>query len=319
MSSPADATLPSDIRHLTGPDQVDFFCGIPYALNHEMADDLAGGRRRLEWTWMAVRDGRLLGRLALWSPAGAVTPSQLDLFDVEPALPEGEQRDVGAALLEAARAELLSTLETPPEVSLYLAPDWRDHPDSRRAIERRIQLLEQTGASFLVERLRLHWTPASGIPQPDDRLSFRPFASDDEFLDLTARVLTGTLDAHGRSELADSSAKTVARAQFDEEFVQYTSPREWWRVATDSDGRPLGFVVPARNAYNHIVAYIAVLPEHRGNGYIDGILAEGTRVLADAGAPHIRASTDVGNFPMADAFARAGYDTIERVVNLVWE
>ncbi|SFR71160.1 Acetyltransferase (GNAT) family protein [Agromyces sp. CF514] len=319
MTVPAGTIQPYDIRHLTGPEEIDFFSGIPYALNHELADDLDGGRRRPPWAWLAVRDDHLLGRLALWAPAGAATPSQLDLFDVEPSLSEHEQRDIGTALLEAAHAEVLAALDTPPEVALYLPPDWREHPATRQATELRLELLEQAGARFIVERLRLHWTPADGIPQPDERLSFRPFDSDDEFLDLTARVLPGTLDAHSRGELVGSTPQAVAREQFDDEFVHYTSPREWWRVATDADGHPLGFVVPARNAYNHIVAYIGVLPEHRGNGYIDGILAEGTRVLAEAGAPHIRAQTDVGNIPMADAFARGGYATIERLVNLAWE
>ena len=73
-----------------------------------------------------------------------------------------------------------------------------------------------------------------------------------------------------------------------------------------------------RCSNHHIVAYVGVLPEHRGNGYIDGILAEGTRVLAEAGAPRIRASTDVGNRPMANAFTRAGYDTFQRLINTKW-
>ena len=90
-------------------------------------------------------------------------------------------------------------------------------------------------------------------------------------------------------------------------------------MAVDGAGEAVGFVFPARNSYHHIVAYVGVLPEHRGNGYIDGILAEGTRILAEAGAPHIRASTDVGNRPMANAFARAGYGTFQRLINLAWD
>jgi RimJ/RimL family protein N-acetyltransferase len=113
--------------------------------------------------------------------------------------------------------------------------------------------------------------------------------------------------------------REAAVAQFESEFSQYTSPREWWRVAVDERGGAVGFVVPARNSYHAIIAYVGVLPEHRGNGYIDGILAEGTRVLAEAGVPRIRASTDVGNAPMAAAFARAGYVTFERMVNMAWD
>jgi RimJ/RimL family protein N-acetyltransferase len=35
--------------------------------------------------------------------------------------------------------------------------------------------------------------------------------------------------------------------------------------------------------------------------------------------PRIRASTDVGNTPMAAAFSRAGYVTFERSVNWTWD
>ena len=308
-----------ELRHLSGADEVDFFNTIPYALNHEVADDLAQGRRRPEWMWLAVRDGRLLGRLALWSPADAAEPAQLDIFDVDDSLADDEQRTVGSSLLRAARAEVIDGLVSAPEIARYLPADWREHSDSRRGTELRIALFEEAGARFVVERLRLEWTPASGIPTADPRLSFRDFASDEEVLALTTRVLEGTLDAHSREDLDGATPREVAERQFEEEFARYTTPREWWRVATDESGEPVGFVIPARNSYHHIIAYIGVLPEHRGRGLIDGILTEGTRVLAEAGAPYIRASTDVGNVPMAAAFARGGYATFERIINLAWD
>jgi hypothetical protein len=61
-----------------------------------------------------------------------------------------------------------------------------------------------------------------------------------------------------------------------------------------------------------------VLPGHRGNGYIDDVLAEGTRVLAEQGVPRIRAATDLGNVPMAKSFQRAGYVNFERELTMTW-
>jgi hypothetical protein len=70
------------------------------------------------------------------------------------------------------------------------------------------------------------------------------------------------------------------------------------------------------------------LPEHRGHGHSDDLLAEITHVLAELiqrdelrangirangirangiGADRIRADTDLTNKPMAAAFERAGY------------
>lgn len=61
-----------------------------------------------------------------------------------------------------------------------------------------------------------------------------------------------------------------------------------------------------------------VLPEHRNNGYLDDILAECTRILAAQEVPRIRAATDLGNVPMANAFRRAGYVTFERTITMTW-
>lgn len=82
-------------------------------------------------------------------------------------------------------------------------------------------------------------------------------------------------------------------------------------------GEPVGFVIPARNSYHPIIAYIGVLPARRGHGYIDDLLAEGTRVPAAEGVDRIRAATDLGNVPMAKSFERLGYVDFERAFTMV--
>ena len=156
------------------------------------------------------------------------------------------------------------------------------------------------------------------MPEPSGRLRFRAVADRAELVGLMTSVLEGTLDAHSRVELTRMTPGEQANLQYDDELARYTTPREWWRVATQADGTPVGFVIPARNAYNPIIAYIGVLPAFRGKGYVDDILAEGTRILAAQDVPRIRASTDVDNVPMARAFARAGYATFERQLDMTW-
>ena len=134
----------------------------------------------------------------------------------------------------------------------------------------------------------------------------------EELVGLMTGVLADTLDAHSRRDLAGMPAAQVAAGQYDGEFMSYRSPHEWWRIALRPDGDPVGFVIPARNSYHPIIAYIGVLPAHRGHGYIDDLLAEGTRILAAPDVPRIRAATDLGNVPMARAFQRAGYVNFER-------
>jgi hypothetical protein len=56
----------------------------------------------------------------------------------------------------------------------------------------------------------------------------------------------------------------------------------------------------------------------RSHGYIHDLLAAGTSLLAAQNLPRIRAATDVGNAPMATAFALAGYVIFERQIDMTW-
>ncbi|HEY3685893.1 MAG TPA: GNAT family N-acetyltransferase [Streptosporangiaceae bacterium] len=329
------------IRPIAGPEEVELFNRLPYALNHEMAGDLAAGRRRPSWMWMALRGGRPVARLAWWARDGAAEPFLMDTFDLDESAPDAV--DVGERLVRTALAATVGDGVWPPQYLRFVPAAWRDDPVVRPAVEARMAALERTGARLFVERLRLEWRAGTPVPAPSGRLRFR--ATDrDEMRRLMAGVLEGTLDAHSQADLAEAVAETaateaaaggeagagvrepgageralVAMRQYDGEFRSYASPLEWHRVAELPGGEGVGFVVPARNSYNAIIAYIGVLPAHRGKGYIDDILAEGTRLLvAEADPPRIRASTDLGNVPMARAFARAGYDDFEHQIDMVW-
>ncbi|MFJ6632302.1 GNAT family N-acetyltransferase [Streptomyces sp. NPDC091376] len=308
-------------RPLTGPEEIDLFCRLSYVLDHELTDDFAGGSRRPEWAWVALDGDRLLARLAWWTTPGGDVPLQFDFFDVDDTLPQADRDEIGLRLFKTATAAVFPAGETLPGYGRFVPPDWHEDPAAREVVESRTRVLESTGARLLVERLRLQWTPSSLLPESKGRLVFRPVADREDLLALMAPVMEGTLDAHSQAQLASGlSPREAAERHYDGEFARFTSPQEWWRIAELADGGdPVGFVVPARNNYHPIIAYIGVLPEHRGNAYIDEILAEGTRILAAEGVDRIRASTDLGNVPMAKSFARAGYVNFERSLNLVWD
>lgn len=316
-ASPTLLVMPTQpdltIRPLVGPDELPLFCELTYALDHELADDLAAGRRRPEWMWVALRDDRLVARLAWWG--GASEPDYLDVLDVAA---DTDRVEIGVRLLTTATAQVIADGASRPEYLRFIPPDWRDDPAQRHVIEDRMAIAEATGARLLVERLRLEWRLGTAIAGPSERLIFQAVRSDAELVGLMAAVTTGTLDAHSRADLTTMSAHESAENQFAEELALYKSPREWWRIASLLSGDPVGFVIPARNDYNAIIAHIGVVPGHRGHGYIDELLAEGTRVLADLDVPRIRASTDVGNAPMANAFQRAGWVNFERAISMTW-
>ncbi|MET8028941.1 GNAT family N-acetyltransferase [Streptomyces avermitilis] len=306
------------LRPLTGRHEIDLFNQLPYVLNEELADDLAHGRRRPEWMWVALRDGRLLARAAWWSRPGGDTPFLLDLLDVDDSLPGPDRVAIGERLLHTAMAATLPHGTRPPEYSRLVPPEWRESTATRHVVQDRMKILERAGARLFVERLRLEWRPKTPVPEPSGRLLFRPVQEAEELLTLMTLVLDGTLDAHSRDDLTRMSPRETAAGHYEQELVRYTSPRDWWRIATLPGGEPVGFVVPAHNTYHAIIAYIAVLPRHRGKGYIDDLLADGTRVLAEQNVPRIRASTDLGNTPMANAFRRAGYVNFGREINMTW-
>ncbi|MFB6715773.1 MULTISPECIES: GNAT family N-acetyltransferase [unclassified Streptomyces] len=308
------------VRPLRGPRELELFCRLSYVLDDELAEDLESGRRRPEWMWVALRGERVVARIAWWSRDGAV-PLLLDFFDLDDTLPEPERGEAGLRLLEEATAAVVPEGAPRPEYGRFVPPDWREDPAARDVVEARIRVMERSGARMLVERLRLEWRAGTPVPADSGRLRFRPAGGRDDLLALMTPVMEGTLDAHGRADLASGlSAREAAEKHYDEELAGYTTPREWWRVAELPGGEPVGFVIPARNSYNPVIAYIGVTPARRGQGYIDDLLAEGTRVLAaQDGVERIRAATDLGNVPMAKSFERLGYVNFERAFDMVWD
>ncbi|WP_309500315.1 hypothetical protein [Streptomyces shenzhenensis] len=101
------------IRPISGPEELDLFSQLPYVLNEELADDLAVGRRRPEWMWVALRDDRLLARAAWWSRVGSDTPLILDVLDIDDSASNPDHSDTGVRLLHTAMAATLSNGPVP--------------------------------------------------------------------------------------------------------------------------------------------------------------------------------------------------------------
>jgi RimJ/RimL family protein N-acetyltransferase len=300
------------LRPITGPGELELFNTLPYVLNDEVSGDLVAGRRHPRWLWLALRGERVVARAGWWSRAGDQHPLLMDIFDTD-----GDISD-GVRLLAAALPAVVPAGATPPQYSRFLPADWRDRPDIRQAATDRMAALERTGAKLFVERLRLQWRPGTPIAGLSGRLSFRPVRHPGELIDLMTLVLDGTLDAHSRDDLTRMTPRQAAQEQYHHELERYPSPHEWWRIATLPDGEPAGFVIPAHNGYHPIIAYLGVVPAQRGHGYVHDLLAAGTSLLAAQNVPRIRAATDVGNAPMAAAFARAGYVIFERQIDMTW-
>ncbi|MEF3115028.1 GNAT family N-acetyltransferase [Streptomyces chrestomyceticus] len=227
------------MRPITGRAELDLFRRLPYDFNDALADDLAAGRRRPEWTWVALRGDRLPARVAWWGRSADDTPQLLDIVDVEDGSADRDDPvHIGVRPLRTAMAATLPDGPRPAdggpvEYSRFVPPHWREDPATRQAAEDRMAVLERTGARFFVERLRLEWRPESeALPAPGERLGFRPVHDDEELVALMASALEGTLDAHSRADLARMSVHEAAVEHYEDELARYPSPRDRWRVAT---------------------------------------------------------------------------------------
>ena len=292
---------------------------------------------RPEWTWLAEEhDGRDDPPVAVavwWGEPRGSLPSALDGMWVAESVPAADRAQLAAELLSDAHLAYAKYAESaapgnhdtyePPSCHIFLPGDWRDRPGAVAALEWRQEAARLAGLTQRLERLRYEWTAGAGLPGlkgPKDRegrLRFRAEPDDEVFVDVLAQILAGTLDATTRQRAARVGPRQQAREDVTFYRDGMRGERSWWRIAETQDGRTAGFGIPSRNVEYPVVGYLGVLPDQRGHGYVDEILAEITRILAtEAGATVIHADTDLENRPMAAAFERAGYKNFGRRVVL---
>lgn len=267
---------------------------------HELA---AQGQYRPQWTWVALRADTVVARGAWWGFPDNDAPFTLDWLDFD-------RPQDGTALLRAANQALRTPDGGIAEYHLFLPLDWRDRAPVLELTQRRLAAARGAGMDVLVERWSYLFTAGTQAPPPPPgRLRFRAATdADTELLvDLLARVAVGSLDVATRARSARlTDPQRFGRTEL-AELESFPAPRGWWQLGYDGSGALVGLAVPTRNYSTPVVGYIAVLPEHRGHGYVDELLARTTRVLLDQGATRIGADTDSTNTPMAAAFTRAGY------------
>jgi RimJ/RimL family protein N-acetyltransferase len=268
------------------------------AFGRDYYELLAKHEYRPEWTWVALRDDRVVARAAWWGGPKDTKPITLDWLDFDDA-------DAAEALLRAAPFEA--------EYCLALPPGWRSNPDTLAAGQARIDVAQRAGMKPLVERLRYTWTPADGLPDRPTRLEFREEPDDEVILDVLRRIQVGSLDAHKHADIERLGFEAAARAEL-AELHWFPAPREWWKLAYTPDGDLVGITIPSKNYANPVVGFIGVVPEQRGNGYAYDLVVECTHLLVAEGFTRIVSETDATNFPMAANFKRAGFPiTQERV------
>jgi RimJ/RimL family protein N-acetyltransferase/predicted N-acetyltransferase YhbS len=266
----------------------------------------AAGSMRPEWCFVLKDGDGAVGRVALWTLPKAEQPLDAVLLEVpwENGRLEMGERLLGDVLKEARSLgveEIGHVLDAPPV--------W---PQYQRFPEERAELLGRAGFAPKRATVRFEWSDGP-LPEASGRLVFRALeeVGEEAFVDAVARVTEGTLDRDMSEEKEKQGPLKAAREFFEEEQDMEYEPG-WWELAYAPEGDLVGLIMPARNPTSPVIDYIGVVPERRGEGYVDDLLARGAATLLSAGAEQIRADTDTANAPMADAFRRAGYAEFAR-------
>lgn len=265
---------------------------------------------RAEWSWIAERDGAIVGRALWWGSEDADRPATLDCLLVRGISDQPE--NIGAALIRAGLEAFGpgSALE----FNVDVPSDWANDFAAVQAVQWREKAARAGGFSRTTERVSFAREATDPRPDRTSRLQFKS-APDEAFRALFAGVAEGSLDAH----TLDLVAREGVNALADDDLKFYLSlpgDRGSWRVAGLTDGTPIGFIIPTRTAYDASISYLGVLPGHRGNGYVHDLLAEMVQIHHDDGQLRIVGTTDEANTPMRAAFDRAGFRiTRKRIVH----
>lgn len=275
-------------------------------------EELAAGMYRPEWSWVAQDGGRIVARALWWGQTGSAHPAALDCLHVDRTVTD--RSSLATDLLRAGH-DAFTAQDAPrlPQYILTLPHGWRAEAAVARAVSWRTEAALAAGLTEQVERLRLEWTPECPLPAAPARLTFHE-GTDEEFVEVFARVGVGSLDAETRRNVAAKGARATAQHEL-EFYRDCPGKREWWQIARDGDGAIAGFAIPSATPYDPNVGYLGVVPELRGRGLVDELLSQVTRSHAGRGAQRITATTDMGNAPMAAAFERAGYRSTQVRMN----
>ncbi|WP_433306398.1 acetyltransferase [Actinoplanes sp. CA-030573] len=284
------------LRHLADGEE-DLFASMPDPLPSlpqiSYADGVAGGGYHPSRTWIALRDGRVVGRAAWLLPPGAVGTPWLERFDLA-----GSPAD-GAALLWAA----FTAMGGATAWYASMPAGWRSRPDLVEVLAASASAAREVGLAERGERLRFRWTPAPrpespAAPAPaESRLWVRPAAGADEIEALVARIPAPDL----------LTGAEVARLVAGVDLAR--RPLDWlrggpapWRIALNGD-EPVGLTGPAGDACYPMVAYLGVLdPAAR-----PALLADAVATLAAGGALEVVADVDATNAPVIAELGAAGF------------
>lgn len=265
----------------------------------------ADGESRPAWCFVSRgRDSSVVARCGFWATPHEPEVGRMFGLRWRPSVSTSSRVEFVRECVSAVREDGLERLEA----RVY---------SSQEEHEQLLACLAAAGFTEQQQKVRLERAGDVRPPRSPGRVSFRSLESAGRvaFVDAIERVTHDTLDRLDEREARELGSRAAAELTFDLLSDMHREPG-WWELAFNGDGTMVGLVVPqVLGAGVGVINYIGVVPERRGTGLVDDLLARGTW-RASHGTERIVAETDERNRPMRDALLRHGYVEQSRMWHL---
>jgi ribosomal protein S18 acetylase RimI-like enzyme len=277
----------------------------PDDYSEEVKEMWASGESHPHWCFV-IEDGESrVGRVGfrveptVTDPAwvGSLPPDELFIYGLD--LPwTGDFISIGQQLFEEAAVSLAG--DVPDLLEIGIANEVHSHAEARR------ELMESMGFHLFHEKQGFFWKDDGTRVVVPERLKYRSFndVSRDTFGTIMGSCGEHTLDRNDRHYWKGCGAENWGRQMT--AFVEGADEPMW--LIGYAGGEAVGCVaVGSHDDWGSTIVHIGVLPEHRGHGYIDDLMAAATAAVQRAGISSMLSDVDVENQPMIDAMLRAGH------------
>jgi GNAT superfamily N-acetyltransferase len=212
------------------------------------------------------------------------------------------------AAVGAVRAVVAAAVRAaPPGPAVYLPVNGAVSPDHAACRG----VAEACGLVLFQEKEGFWWADTGQVlPEPAGlRLESMPRIGRAAFVTVIGRCLAQTLDRTDAVVFGRQGPEGWAGAFLDHRAAGDDAGS--WLFAQTAGGDPVGFVGLAQRVGEPgvgTIVLVGVVPEHRGNGHVDQLLAAAYRAARARGFAAVLAHVDVDNHPMMAAMRRSGAD-----------
>lgn len=253
------------------------------------------GRNKPEWCFVAEDAGKFIARV--FYAVFPDNPKDLMVFGLY--VDNIEAEEIGVRLINESLDKMKGYKFNTADFHIYSNPG--NHFDEYR------DMMLSSGFKITQEKKSFRWT-GEPLPKESGRLEYKNLrdVGKDAFIEAIKIVTRQTLDGDDKLMVEEIGEELAAEKLFNLlKGIDYNE--DWWKLAY-INGELIGLIISQKfSNKDGAINYIGVVPQKRGQGFVDDLLINGTRILKEYGIEDVMGDIDVNNFPMEQALIRAGY------------